>query len=326
MEDEEFEALYGAAPGASAPAPVPASAVPTPAAAPVADAADDGDLFDTLYGGTSTSLSELPAKPRAVPGKLGSGVLRDGIGVVVQVQGRGHHALPAAGMPWQRRLHRCLITVHVPPATLAAVAPSAVPTSAEDELVPDQRPGAAAPTAGQAQTQEEEDSEDELMITLDENATSYDAAASHPSAHKAREARGLGGQLPPAGPTAVSAPRPAPGPLPGLTPEFGGGGGPAPSGFGFGGGRPAIGGVPRSAIPGLGGMAQSMGRGPTAGAGVCTPLLLGLGAGLFLGCTVSSGRLPARPLGSLARPFWTGMDTACEQATALAVTVAGARG
>lgn len=165
--------------------------------------------------------------------------------------------------------------------------PPAVSASAGDELAPDQRGAAAAPAGGQAQAPaEEEDSEDELMITLDENATSYDPAAHHPSVHKPREVRGLGAQVPTQGPAAVSAPRPALGLLPGLTPGFGGSGAPAPSGFGFGAGRPAIGGVPRSAIPGLGGMAQSMGRGPTEGAGLCAAPLLGFGAVFSLACSV----------------------------------------
>lgn len=119
-------------------------------------------------------------------------------------------------------------------------------------------PAAAAADAAQ------EDSDDDLMITLDENA-----AAVEPQANRfsyMRQAAPAGAAAPPGGPQALGA---APGQHldtsePVSAPAHTGG---RPSGFGS---QTSVGGLPRSAIPGLGGAAA-----PIPGLGPAGPSLPG---------------------------------------------------
>lgn len=132
--------------------------------------------------------------------------------------------------------------------------------------------------------EEGEDSDDDLMITLDENATAYEPAAPRYTTQSGV----IPGVGPPAGAhsfrdhpaTKHEAPE-----VPGLFPSS------APptynQGYGVQPNRPAIGGVPRSAIPGLGGGPAQRGwqsaNAPNAGERLCAEVLVTVCAALLAG-------------------------------------------
>jgi hypothetical protein len=134
-------------------------------------------------------------------------------------------------------------------------------------------PPAAAAAQPAAAAQADDEDEDDLMITLDENATSVEPSASRYQYTRQPAAAPAGG------PSAVGA---APGQhadaAEGAAPPGLGG----PRGYG---GHSAIGGIPRSAIPGLGG----------AAGGYQSPAIPGLG-----GAPPAPGGAPSQPAAAAA--------------------------
>lgn len=237
MEDD-FEALYGTA-APSEPAPQPNAAqrnAQQAGAAPVAAAAEPDDLFAQLYGSTApeelAAGAPMPSSCPVCPPRLSCALAAE-----------RHHLRRLAPLP-----HRFTHAAGAPVKQQHAAAPAAAPAAAAaNGGAP---PGVAAAAAPAAAAADEEEDEDDLMITLDENATSIE-----PTAHRYQYTRPT-----PAAAAAPAAPGgpPAVGAAPGQhmdTSDAAAPGAPAGAprpGAGFG-SQTAIGGVPRSAIPGLGG-------------------------------------------------------------------------
>jgi hypothetical protein len=248
----DFEELYGAAEPVE-PA-VPADAQIQGAQAPLEVKEEGDDLFLQLYG-------EAAPEPQA--GGQAAGAERSyaiaspppADRATCLASGPAH---PAAGPSSPMPCALWLRTAGPAPdagadqgqqPTAAAVPPAAAADADADA-------SAAEPADADAQQQgEEEDDDDDFMITLDDNATAVE-----PSAHRyqyTRQAAGAGAGAPAGGAQAVGA-------APGQHMDSGGDGGSSgmpgrggpPGGGGGGGGfgsYNAIGGIPRSAIPGLGG-------------------------------------------------------------------------
>lgn len=159
----------------------------------------------------------------------------------------------------------------------AALPPAALPAAAAANGGAPPGVAAAAPAAAPAAAAAaEEDDDDDLMITLDENATAIE-----PTAHRYQYTRPTAAAA--AAPAALGGP-PAVGAAPGQhldTSDAAAPGAPAGAprpGAGFG-SQTAIGGVPRSAIPGLGGAIggyqpaaiPGLGGAPTGPGGVPQP-------------------------------------------------------
>lgn len=221
MEDE-LEALYGSTEPEQAPASVPQPVAP----------ADDDSLFVELYG---EALQDEGEKAEAAAGS----------------PCRRAWPLPLATCITCRRPPRrtCLCLAGPQPTSIQPVAP-AIELGADAASLYDGAPieEDAAPASTVAAQAAGSDDDDDLVISLDENAAAYEPTAGSrfqyqrqaPAAHGGGTAPMEAVGMAPGQHEDISA-APAVGMAPGLP------------GFGGFGGRPAIGGIPRSAIPGLGG-------------------------------------------------------------------------